>query len=147
MRERLILKSFLASLALDLVEIFRPVLLAVLTWASWKFVAYVKAHTKHQQAQTSLLVLNDAVATAVESLEQTVVKKLRGQAEGGKLNADSAAVVRAAAVDRVKLNLGAVELARAMSVFGISSSAMDTVLGSKVEAHVLRLPKVKMVRE
>ena len=135
------MKNFFASLAPEIFDILRPLFLASLTWAVVKLVAYINAHTKTLQTQAVLLRLNDAVATAVESVEQTMVAKLRDDA--GKLGAASVDV-KSAAVEQIKSNLGTAGLSGTMVVLGIESSkVMDDVLGAKVEAHVLKLPERK----
>jgi hypothetical protein len=133
------MKTFLDTLAPHLLNILSPLLVAVLTWASWKMANYIKAHTKNQQVQAALLRLNDAVATAVESVEQTLVSNFK-MAGNGKLSPDDGAKARTRALDQIKSNLGTKGLSDMMSVLGVeTTSAMDGLLAAKVEAHVFKL--------
>ena len=136
------MKDFVASVVPQILEIFRPLFLASATWVCWKLVGVVSAHTKRLNTETSLLVLNDAVKTAVESVEQTFAKKSRDE-DGGKLSEASAVVAKATALGSVKRHIGEVGITKAMSVLDITPAAMDELIGDKVEAHVLKLTEVK----
>jgi hypothetical protein len=136
------MKAILDSLTQQLPNILSPLLLAALTWLSWKGTSYIKAHTKNQQVQAALLRLNDAVATAVESIEQTFVSNLKPDLKAdGKMCAIDSARAREKAISQIKLNLGTKGLSGVMNALEIdTSTAMEGVLEAKVEAHVLRLP-------
>jgi hypothetical protein len=133
------MKPFLDTLTPHLLNILSPLLVAVLTWASWKMANYIKAHTKNQQVQAALLRLNDAVTTSVEAVEQTLVSNFK-MAGNGTLSPDDGNKARKQALDQIKANLGNKGLSDMMSVLGVETpAAMEGLLAYKVEAHVLKL--------
>ena len=144
------MKQFLADIAPQAFELLKPVFLAIFAWACCRAANYFKAHTKNLQTQAVLLRLNDAVATAVESVEQTVVANYKdlsspeivAQANGPvHMSKAACSSAKSIALDRIQSNLGTRGMSETMQVLGIeSSSTMLAILGDKIEAHVLRLP-------
>ena len=136
------MKAFLASLAPQLLDILAPVLVAALGWLSYRLSTYIKAHTQNARVQGILLRLNDAATTAVESVEQTVVESLQASARNGKLDRGAAEQAKRAAVLQVEATMGGTKgLSTAMQILGIALSAdMENLIGSKIEAHVLKMP-------
>jgi hypothetical protein len=133
--------QLIATLTPKIIEILTPLFLATLTWASYQLAGYIKAHTKNLQTQAMLLRLNDAVATAVESVEQTKVSPCKVQSSGKALSVDEAATFKSIALEQVKTNLGDKGLSETMRLLDIDHPAsLERILGNKIEAHVLKLP-------
>jgi hypothetical protein len=134
------MNQFLTTAAPKILEILTPLFLAALTWASFQLANYIKAHTKNLQTQAILLRLNDAVATAVESVEQTTVARFKNNS-GNSLSSDEGATAKDTALEQVKMSLGSQGLSEAMRLFDIKrSSTLEDIMGAKIEAHVLKLP-------
>ena len=136
------MKALLDAVAPQALNILAPMLLAALGWLSLKLSSYIKAHTQNARIQGILLRLNDAATTAVESVEQTVVASLKASAQSGNLGRSAAEEAKRAAVLQVEATLGGQKgLAEAMQILGITSlDDLKNLIGSKIEAHVLKLP-------
>jgi hypothetical protein len=134
------MKDFLASLAPQVLDILGPMLIAALTYASVRLAAYIKAHTENVRAQGILLRLNDAVATGVGSVEQTVVSTLQANTVDGRLSPQAAGKAKDAAIALIKAQLGDKGLAELIAILGVAPAAVDGVISSKVEASVGKLP-------
>jgi hypothetical protein len=134
------MKDFLASLAPQVLDILGPMLIAALTYASVRLAAYIKAHTENVRAQGILLRLNDAVATGVDSVEQTVVSTLQASTVDGRLSPQAAGKAKDAAIALIKAQLGDKGLAELIAILGVAPAAVDGVISSKVEASVGKLP-------
>lgn len=137
------MKAFLTSIAPQALDILAPVLVAALGWLSFRLSAYIRAHTQNARVQGVLLRLNDAATTAVESVEQTIVASLQASARSGKLDKYAAEEAKRAAVLQVEATLGGQKgLAEAMQILGITSlDDLKNLIGSKIEARVLKLPE------
>lgn len=88
-----------------------------------------------------LVRLDDAVITAVKDLQQTVVAEIKAATTDGKISEAEKQRIKDAAVANVKSYLGTKGIRVLAEVLGLSGGALDSFLGSKVEAavHDLRL--------
>ena len=135
------MKAFIASITPQLLDALGTLFLAALTWASVRLAAYIYAHTKNARVQGILLRLNDAVATAVRSLEQTVVATAKASAGNGQLTCDIAKGVKDAAIAAIKLHLGPQGIGELRAILGVKSEDLDTFLSERIESQVLTAPK------
>ena len=139
------MKALIASITPQLLDLLTPVLLAALGWLSWRAAGWIKAHTKNAQVQGILLRLDDAVFTAVSSLEQTVVVAAKTAASDGQLTKSDGAAVKAAALAEIKSHLGPKGIAELQAILGIKADGLDSFLSSRIEASVLQMPVVTQV--
>jgi hypothetical protein len=137
------MKALLASIIPQALDLLTPVFLAVIGWLSFQAAGWIRAHTKNAQVQGILLRLDDAVATAVGSLEQTVVVAAKSAAADGQLTKADGAAVKAAALAEIKSHLGPKGIAELQAILGIKPDGLDSFLSSRIEASVLQMP-VKM---
>ena len=135
------MKAFLASIAPSLIDnVIGPLLLAGLTWASFRLAGYIKAHTKNARVQGILLRLNDATFTAVSSLEQTVVNTAKASSSNGKLTEYTGKCVKSAALESIKAHLGAQGIAELKKILGVQDGDLDAFLSQRIESSVLGMP-------
>ena len=133
------LKNFLASHGPEILNVFGSLLLSVLGLAAYHASAWIKIHTKNARVQGILLRLNDAVFTAVESVEQVTVAALK--ANGNLLTLNGATIAKKAALSAIKMHLGSQGIAEVKAILGVHSDDLDSFLGARVEARVLKMPE------
>jgi hypothetical protein len=119
----------------QLLLIVSPVFIAALAWLSMKASNLINANTKNAYLRGVMLRLNDATMTAVREVQQVYVSTLRS----GPLTADQAQKAKGAAVDSLKSHLGAHGLVELSKVLGLDGTAVERLLGAKVEAAVSEL--------
>lgn len=130
----------LVQFAPQALDVLSPILLAALTYASVRVVAFINARVKSEYARLALLQLTDLAETTVKALEQTVVADLKDATKDGEFTAEEAAQVKARAVEIVMAQLGpAKEVAAKLGMDG--TAKLRAFVESKIEAAVLDLSK------
>jgi hypothetical protein len=124
------------DIALYVFQIGSPVLIAVLTWVSTKLAQLIHARVKNEYLRGVLLRLDDAVLSVVREIHQVTVEALKAAAPDGKLTPEAKVMVKRAALDAIKKNLGARGLTQLTRVLGIDGEAVDKLIGTRVEAAV-----------
>ncbi len=129
------------DVALTALQVVSPVLVAALTWAAAKLASFIRSKVDNEYLRGVLVRLDDAVVTAVKDLQQTVVAEIKAASADGKISEAEKRRIKDAAVANVKSYLGAKGIRVLAEVLGLSGGALDSFLGSKVEAavHDLRL--------
>lgn len=122
----------------QLLLIASPIALAALAWLSMKAANLINANTKNAYLRGVMLRLNDATLTAVREVQQVYVSTLKA----GPLSVDQATRAKAAALDSVKSHLGARGLVELAQVLGLDGTAVDRLLGAKVEAAVAEIKDI-----
>ena len=133
------LRAFIAAHGTEILNIAGSLLLSLLGLATYHLTAWIKAHTRNARVQGVLLRLNDAVFTAVESVEQVVVAAMKSS--GDPLTLNGATIAKNAALVAIKTHLGPRGIAEVRDILGISSGDFDSFLGARIEARVLRMPE------
>lgn len=129
------------DVALTALQVVSPVLVAALTWAAAKLATFIRSKVDNEYLRGVLVRLDDAVVTAVKDLQQTVVAEIKAATADGKISEAEKQRIKDAAVANVKSYLGTKGIRVLAEVLGLSGGALDSFLGSKVEAavHDLRL--------
>ena len=129
------------DVALTALQVVSPVLVAALTWAAAKLASFIRSKVDNEYLRGVLVRVDDAVVTAVKDLQQTVVAEIKAASDDGKISEAEKRRIKDAAVANVKSYLGAKGIRVLAEVLGLSGGALDSFLGSKVEAavHDLRL--------
>jgi hypothetical protein len=129
------------DVALTALQVVSPVLVAALTWAAAKLAGFIRSKVDNEYLRSVLVRLDDAVITAVKDLQQTVVAEIKAATADGKISEAEKQRIKDAAVANVKSYLGTKGIRVLAEVLGLSGGALDSFLGSKVEAavHDLRL--------
>ena len=121
------------EIANQLMVIFSPLLMALASLAVMKLNAYIAEKSKNEKLNACLFRLDDAVLTAVKSINQAYVSSLRA---ANKFDAEAQAVAKAAAVQAAKDFLGEQGLKAAKDILHLSAEAVEEALINKVEAAV-----------
>jgi hypothetical protein len=120
-------------------------LAALLSWAAIELTRWIRAHTANTIVSGILTRLTDVVRQVVADVAQTAADDLKRATSpdspgGRKITADEAAGLKADAIAKVKSYLGPKGIALLMKTSGIrSASALDDMIGSKIEAEVRAL--------
>jgi hypothetical protein len=113
-----------------------PVLGALLTALVGFGIQWLRAKTASLRWQSVLDQLDEAVDTAVASVQQTVVDGLRAAAADGELTKAEADDVFAKALAAVKATMGTKGLAALQSAMQVGQEALEAYLRAKIEAKV-----------
>jgi len=124
------------DVALKILEIASPVLLAALTWVAAKIAQLVRAKIKNEYLRGVLVRLDDVVFTAVKDLQQRVVDEIKLASADGKITDAEKERIKDKAIASVKSHLGTKGIGELAKVLGLDSGALDGLLSSKVEAAV-----------
>jgi len=124
------------DVALKILEIASPVLLAALTWVAAKVAQLVRAKIKNEYLKGVLVRLDDVVFTAVKDLQQRVVDEIKAASSDGKITDAEKKGIKDKAIVSVKSHLGTKGIGELAKVLGLDSGALDGLLSSKVEAAV-----------
>lgn len=130
---------------LKLLEIISPILLLLLTWIGVKTGKLIGAKVQNEYLKGVLVRLSETVFAAVKELQQTVVDAIKVANADGKITDDEKASIKAAAVKTIKSHLGVKGIKELLAVLGLDEDALDSFLGTQVEAAVLDLKAVKAV--
>lgn len=114
----------------DAIGIIGSLVLAIIGWLGVRATAWVNAHTHNAYVLGAFGRLNEAVTTAVQALEQTVIKDT---ANG--LTPAARAALKNDCLTMVKALLGPKGLQALVSIVGLDQ--LDTLLTNKIEATVL----------
>lgn len=121
----------IASLALE------PLLglaAAAFAWACHRGARWLSAKAKNETVKGVIDRLAEAVSTSVLEIEQTIAKTIKAQTTNGKLSADAATVIKAAAIESVKAHLGPDAIVEAQKVLGVDN--IESVIASRIEAAI-----------
>lgn len=135
----------LSDVAVYIIQIGSPLLIATLTWLAGKLAQLVQARVKNEYVRGVLLRLDDAVLTVVREIHQVSVDALKAAAPDGKLTPEVKAMVKRAALDAIKKNLGVKGLSQLVKVLGINTEAVDKLIGTRVEAAVHDLKHARVM--
>lgn len=122
-----------------LVKAVWPVAAAGAAYLSARIAALLGSKAKESRLQSALLRLNDAVATAVKAIEQSVRADFNTRSADGHLTPAEAAQIRDAAVQRVRIYLGQRGISELLRVLGLDDNTLRTLITDKVEAVVYGL--------
>ncbi len=125
-----------SDVALKVLEVLSPALLAVLSWLSVKAAQLITAKVKNEYLRGILVRLDDAVMNAVREVQQVTVSAIKASSADGQLSADERALVKQAAINSIKSHLGSKGLAELAQVLGLEDGAIEKVLSTRVEAAV-----------
>jgi len=124
------------GIALKILEILSPVLLAALTWAAAKLAQLIRAKVRSEYLRQVLVRLDEAVYTAVKDLQQSVVEEIKAASADGKITDEEKKRIKERALASVRSHLGAKGLSEVGTILGLDAGALDGFLSSKVEAAV-----------
>ena len=129
------------EVALTIVQLLSPLLMAALTWAAAKLADFIKRKVDNEYLRGVLVRLDEAVVTTVKDFERTVVAEIKRARSNGKITEAEKRQIKEAAVANVKSYLGPKGIRVLGDVLGLSDGSLDSFLGAKVEAavHDLRL--------
>jgi len=127
----------LKSIAAQAAEPLITLAAAGVTWLCARAARWLALKTKNEAIAGMISRLNDAVRAGVLEIEQSTVKAVKAQTVDGKLSADAAKVVKAAAIASVKAHLGSAAIADVQKILGVDD--VDAMIGSRVEAAVSSL--------
>lgn len=122
----------------DLMVAISPALVALIGFLAVKLAKFIKAKSDNALVEGGLLKLNDAVFTVVKELEQTMASEFAKAAADGVISPEEKAMLKAAAMDKLKGYVSFSELSR---LFGLSDP--EAFVGAKVEAAVHDLKAIK----
>ena len=123
-----------SSLGLEVLQIFSPVFLAVLTFAAGKLALLIRAKVQNEDLKGVLLRLDDAILTTVKNLQHTKVEQLK--AASGKIPEAEKQGIKETALATTKVSLGTKGQAKIAKVLGLEAPALTELLSSKIEAAV-----------
>jgi hypothetical protein len=86
-----------------------------------------------------LLLLDNIVLAAAREVQQVLVDKLKAASPDGGLTPEQGTQAKQAALDSAKSQLGAPGLADVATTFRLDRSAVDRLLGTRIEAAVHRI--------
>lgn len=135
------IKTFLETHGPAILNALGSILLSLLGLASYRVSTWIKAHTRNLRVQGMLLRLDDAVFNAVEAVEQVTVASLVASAKDGRLSSNGAAIAKEAALSTIKQHLGPQGIAELQAILGVHPDSLDSFLGTRVEARVLKMPE------
>jgi hypothetical protein len=124
------------GIALKILEILSPVLLAALTWAAAKLAQLIRAKVKSEYLRQVLVRLDEAVITAVKAIQQSVVEEIKAASADGKITDEEKRRIKERALASAKSHLGTKGLSEVGTILGLDTGALDGFLSSKVEAAV-----------
>lgn len=124
------------GIALKVLEILSPVLLAALTWAAAKLAQLIRAKVRSEYLRQVLVRLDEAVFTAVKDLQQSVVEEIKAASADGKITDEEKKRIKERALASVRSHLGAKGISEVGAILGLDAGALDGFLSSKVEAAV-----------
>jgi pyruvate-formate lyase len=124
-------------LALGL-KLLYPALGAGVAYLGEQLRRLIVAKTKGAATRAIFMQLEDALETAVQSVQQEVVDDLKRAASDGKLTKADAMRAKTEAIRRAKVYLTEQGLADAKKVLGLSADAAEQYLADKLEQVVGR---------
>jgi hypothetical protein len=131
-------------IALKILEILSPVLLAALTWAAAKLAQLIRAKVRSEYLRQVLVRVDEAVFTAVKDLQQSVVEEIKAASADGKITDEEKKRIKERAITSVKSHLGTKGISEVGTILGLEAGALDGFLSSKVEAAVHDLRRATM---
>ena len=134
-----------SDIAVYILQIGSPLLIATLTWLASKLAQLIQARVKNEYLRGVFLRLDDAVLTVVREIHQVSVDALKSAAPDGKLTPEVKEMVKRAALEAIKKNLGANGVAQLVKVLGINTEAVDKLIGTRVEAAVHDLKHARVM--
>lgn len=125
-----------AALVPVLIKVGIPAAAAGLSWLVARVAALAKARTQSEVLQRAIALLEQAVTTQVDALEQS----FRRAAEDGKLTAGERKQIKDEAVRRVRLQLEQ-HFGWIGRAFGLGSQQLVDLISDKIEQRVLALKR------
>lgn len=125
-----------AEMGIQIYQVLAPVLMAVVTWVAAKLAQLINARVKNEYLRGVLLRLDDAVASVVREINQVTVASIKSSSADGRLTTSASAVIKNAALQTVKAHLGTKGIAELGRVLGLDTSAVDRLIGTRIEATV-----------
>lgn len=126
----------LAGLFTMSLQFLLPPLVGVLTVGAARLTTFIHGKVKNEYLEGVLLRLDDAVLTVVKDLEQTIVREIKRASADGKIPVEERRRIKDMALAKLKSYLGPKGLQLLVKVLGLSGSALDAFLVSKIEAAV-----------
>ena len=117
-----------------------PVLLAALSWLSFKATALINQKTRSEALRTALTRLDDAAFAAAREAESVVVQKLKETMLDGVLSEQDRREVRDATVDSIRRQLGLRGIVETSKALGLTDPEMNQFLATRAQsaAHELK---------
>ena len=130
-----------AEIGVQIYQVLAPVLMAVVTWVAAKLAQLINARVKNEYLRGVLIRLDDAVAagavaSVVREVNQVTVESIKSSSADGRLTASARDVIKNAALQTVKAHLGAKGIAELSQILGLDGSAIDRLIGTRIEATV-----------
>lgn len=126
------MESMLAILAGAFAPILGAIATGLVSWGAIEVTKYVKAKTKNEAANDAISHICHTVETTVANLNQTLVPALQKASADGKLTANDADYLKAAAIQSVKNQLPtAIENSARLAV-----NSVNDLVEAKIEQAV-----------
>lgn len=125
-----------AEIGVQIYQVLAPVLMAVVTWVAAKLAQLINARVKNEYLRGVLIRLDDTVASVVREVNQVTVESIKSSSADGRLTASARDVIKNAALQTVKAHLGAKGIAELSQILGLDGSAIDRLIGTRIEATV-----------
>jgi hypothetical protein len=135
----------LTDIALGILQVGSPVLIAILTWLATKAAQLIQAKVKNEYVRGVLVRLEDTVMTVVREIQQVSVDTLKSSSPDGKLNPEVKAMLKRSALTVIKQHLGSQGVADVARVLGLDSEGVDRLIGTRIEATVHDLKQTQVV--
>lgn len=126
----------ISEIGMTALQVVSPMLVAALTWASTKLTGFIKARVNNEYLRGILVRLDDAVVTVVKDLQQTVINEVKAVSADGKITMADKKRIKDLAVANVKSYLGDNGRRVMSDVLGLSDSAVNGFISSKIESAV-----------
>lgn len=120
-----------------------PLLVALFSFVATRLASWLNAHTKLKRLGHAMLVLNDAVQTAVRQVEQTLRPLFDEAAKDGVLTPEERAQLKTQAMSALKQYLGTNGLDHVKHAFGLTPDRLEALMDGKIEAAVLDMKQGK----
>lgn len=126
------MQQFIAQVAPALATLLAALLVSLMTLATNQ----LRLKFKGERTLGILDRIDHLAQDVVEELKQTVVDGMKAANSDGKITAEEADAVRAAALMKLKSHLGPAVIADLMKLSGFTESDLDLLLKTKIEAQV-----------
>jgi hypothetical protein len=124
------------EIGIEVFKVLSPVLMAVVTWVGAKLAQLLGARVKNEYLRGVLVRLDDTVVSVVREVNQVTVETIKSASVNGRLPPGARDAIKNAAINSVKAHLGIRGLSELGRVLGLDGSAVDRLIGTRIEATV-----------
>ena len=125
-----------ADLSVQIFQFLSPLVLGAITWVAARLAQYITAKVKNEYLRGVLVRLDDTVVSVVREIHQVTVDALKASSVDGKIPPGAREAIRNAALTTIRSHLGVKGLGDLARVLGLDGTAVDRLIGTKVEAAV-----------